>query len=94
MHDGVEDNLSVGVDILQLMPSNVLQESGHGENCSGTEPTAHVITTDVTGKRVGRNLEDIILQFFQRGNASYLFLRHGVAEDEVAKAHVFLHQMM
>ena len=41
--------------------------------------------------RVVRNLEDIILQFLQAMYAHNLGLGFGVAEDEVAKAHVFFH---
>ena len=47
LHDGVEDDLTVSIDILQLMPGDVLEESRHGEDGTGTEPAAHVVTTDM-----------------------------------------------
>ena len=47
LYDGVEDDLTVGINILQLMPGDVLEESRHGEDGTGTEPAAHVITTDM-----------------------------------------------
>ena len=43
--------------------------------------------------RVARNLEDIVLKFLQRRDASYLFLGIRIAEDEIAEAHVFLYQL-
>ena len=42
---------------------------------------------------VARNLEDIVLKFLQRRDASYLFLGIRIAEDEIAEAHVFLYQL-
>ena len=94
LHDGVEDDLPVGIDILQLMPSDVLQESRYGEDGTGTKPTAHVISLDMAHKRIGGNLEDIVLQLLQRGDTGDFLLRHRIAEDEVAEAHVLLHQVM
>ena len=41
--DGVEDDLAVGIHVLQFMPGDVLEECRHGEDSSCTEPTAHVV---------------------------------------------------
>ena len=90
LHDGVEDNLAVGVDILQLVPRNGLQELRHGEDGARTEPAAHVVARDVVEHRVVGNLEDVVLQLLQRRHAGNLLTGHRVAEDEVAKAHVLL----
>ena len=43
LHDGVEDNLPMGINILQLVPSDVFQEVGHGEDSASREPTTHVV---------------------------------------------------
>ena len=94
LHDGVEDNLPVGIDILQLVPRDVLQEGRHGEDGAGREPAAHVVAHDVVAERVGGNLEDIVLQVLQRGDAGNLLVGVRVAEDEVAEAHVLLHQVV
>ena len=61
LHDGVEDDLTVGVDILQLVPRDMFQERRHGEDGTGTEPAAHVVAADMSHQGVGGNLEDIVL---------------------------------
>ena len=43
LHDGVEDDLPMGINILQLVPSDVFQEVGHGEDGASREPTTHVV---------------------------------------------------
>ena len=48
LHNGVEDDLTVGIDILQLMPSDVLQERRHWEDGTCTEPAAHVVAADMS----------------------------------------------
>ena len=44
-------------------------------------------------ERLGRNVEDVVLQLLQRLDAENLFVGSGVAEYEVAKAHVFLNHL-
>ena len=44
-------------------------------------------------ERLGGNLEDVVLQFLQRTHTCHLFLRLGVAEDEVAEPHVLLNEL-
>ena len=43
LHDGIEDNLPVGIDILQLMPGDMLKELADGEDGTGTKPAAHIV---------------------------------------------------
>ena len=93
LHDGIEDNLAVGIDILQLMPGDMLKELADGEDGTGTKPAAHVVARYVVLERVGRNLEDIVLQFLQRPDAGHLLLGLRVTENEVSKTHVFLYQL-
>ena len=47
LYDGVEDNLSVGIHILQLMPGNMFQEGRNGEDGTCGKPAAHVVATYV-----------------------------------------------
>ena len=93
LHDGIEDNLTVGIQVLQLMPRHRLQELRHGEDGTGTEPTAHIVTGHMELERVGRNLEDIVLQLLQRRHPGHLLQRLRITEDKVAKAHVLLYQL-
>ena len=65
LHNGIEDNLSVSIHILQLMPCNVFQELTYREDGTCTEPAAHVIAANVVHQRVVGYLEDIVLQLFQ-----------------------------
>ena len=74
------------------MPCDVLQERRHGEDGAGREPTAHVVARDVVEHGVVRDLEDVVLKLFQTVNAHYLGMGLGVAEDEIAEAHVILQQ--
>ena len=43
LHDGIEDNLPVGIDILQLMPGDMLKELADGEDGTCTKPAAHIV---------------------------------------------------
>ena len=61
LYDGVEDNLTVGIDILQFMPGDMLQEGRDREDGTGTEPTAHVVSRHMVEHRIVGNLEDIVL---------------------------------
>ena len=94
LYDGIKDNLSVGIHILQLMPGNMFQEGRNREDGTCCKPATHVVATYVVEHRVVRNLEDVVLQFLQRRYTEYLFLGFRIAEYKVAKTHVFLHQVM
>ena len=94
LHYGVEDDLSVGIHILELMPCYVFQECRHREYGPCRKPTAHVVARDMIFQRLGRNLEDIVLQFLQRCHACYLLFRLRVTEDKVSESHVLLHQLV
>ena len=93
LHNGVEDNLSVGIHVLQLSPRHMLQECRHGEDGPCTQPSAHVIARDMVEHRVVGYLEDIVLQLLQRPYSHYLLMSVGVAEDKVAESHVLLKYM-
>ena len=84
----------MGINILKFMPRDVLQESTDRENCTGTQPTAHVVARHVIQHRFARNLKDIVLQLFQIRYTEYLLFCHGVTEYEIAKTHVLLYEVM
>ena len=92
LHDGIKDNLPVGIHILKLLPSNMLQESRHWEDGTCTKPAAHVVAADMIEHRIVRNIEDIILQLLQASDAHDLLVGLRITEDEITKAHVLLHQ--
>ena len=94
LYDGIKDNLSVGIHVLQLMPGNMLQEGRNREDGTCCKPATHVVATHVVEHRVVRNLEDVVLQFLQRRYTEHLFLGFRIAEYKVAKTHVFLHQVV
>ena len=52
-----------------------------------------MIAADVEEHRVVGDVENVVLQLFKRGDACHLFVRFGVAEDEIAKAHVLFHEV-
>ena len=91
LHDGVEDNLTVSGDVLQTFPRDFLQKVRHGEDGTRREPAAHVVARDMIEHRVVRYAEYVVLQLLEVMYAHNLRLRLRVAEDEVAEAHVLLH---
>ena len=52
-----------------------------------------MVSADVEEHRVVRDVEDVVLQLFERADARHLLTRFGVAKDKVAEAHVFFHQV-
>ena len=43
LHDSIENNLTVSVQILQFVPRNGLQKLAHGEDGTCTKPAAHIV---------------------------------------------------
>ena len=91
-HDGVEDDLSMRIYILQFAPRYLLQESRNGKDAARREPSAHVVSPDVVEHRVVGNLENTVLQFFERSHSGHLLVGLGIAEDEVAESHMLFHE--
>ena len=88
LHNGVENNLAVGIHVFQLVPRHRLEERRHGEDGAGGEPAAHVVARDVVEHAVVGNVEDVVLQLLEVSHAHHLLVGGGVAEDEVAEAEV------
>ena len=93
LDNGIENDLTMCIDILQFVPCHCLQELRHGKDGTGTEPATHVIARNMIEHRVVGNLEDIVLQFLQRRHSAHLFLGLGITEHKVAEAHVHLYQL-
>ena len=90
LYDGIEDDLSVCIDVLQLLPGDGLQELRHGEDGACREPTAHVVSRDVVEHRLARNYKDVVLQLLQVADTHDFLTCLRISEDEVAEAHVLL----
>ena len=71
----------------------MFQEFRYGEDGPCAQPSAHVVSRDMIQHRVVRNFEDVVLQFLQRVNSHHLISGFRVTKDEVAKSHVFLHEV-
>ena len=71
----------------------MLEKVAHGEDGPGAEPATHVVARDMIEHGIARDLEDIVLQLLQGMDAHNLLMGLRVAEDEVAEAHVLLHEM-
>ena len=93
LHDGIEDDLPVDIHILKLVPSDVLEIFRHGEDGPGAQPAAHVVARDVAQHRLAGYLEDVVLQLLEVAHPHDFLVGLGVAEDEVAEAHVVLHDL-
>ena len=72
----------------------MLQEGRDREDSTGTEPATHMVPRHMIEHRVFRNLENIILQLFQRRYARHLLFRLWITEDEVTESHMLFHQLM
>ena len=93
LHDSIEDDLAVSVDILQFMPGDGLEECRHGEDGPCAEPPAHVVARDMVEHGVARDGEDIVLQLLEIAHTAHLVVRFRIAEDEVAEAEVLGHDV-
>ena len=89
-HDGVKDDLSVGIKVLQLIPREGADEFGQRKHGAAAQPARHVVARDVVEQRLGGHFENGGLQFFERPHPRHRFEGRGVAEDEVAEAEVHL----
>ena len=92
LYDGIEDNLSVGIQVLQLVPRHSLQELRHREDGACTEPAAHIVARHMILEGIGRDIEDVVLQLLQCRYTIHLLLGLGVTEYEIAKAHVLFNK--
>ena len=92
LHYGIIDNLSMRINILQLMPRDIFQESRNREDGARRKPTACMVAADVVEHGVVGYLKDIVLQLLEIMNTHNLFSCMRVAEDKVAKAHMLFHQ--
>ena len=92
-HDGIQDYLSVHVYVLLLVPCNLLQELGNGEEGTAGEPAAHVVVPQMVLQGVEGQGHDVVLQFLQIVYACHLVHGGRVAEHEVAETEVSAQQV-
>ena len=87
-HDGVEDDVTVGVDVLKGMPGDALEKVGYGEEGTRAQPARHVVVGDMIEQRLLGQGEDIVLKVLEVLDPSHLLHRVRVAEDEVAESEI------
>ena len=93
LHNGVKNDFTVQVNVLQLVPCYSLQKLRHRENSPCAEPATHVVARYVVEHRVVRYLEDVVLQLLQIAHTQHLCMCLRIAEDEISEAHVLLHNV-
>ena len=87
-HNGLKDNLTVGVDILHRRPLQSFDELRQAKQGPRAQPTAHVVALYVPQERLARHCEDLILQIAQIAYPHNFLMGVGVAENKVAEAEI------
>ena len=93
LHDQVKEELPHGRSLVDVAEAVHFHHLGYGEEGPRVEPARYVVAAGVVVERLGRYLEDVVLQPFQVVYGHDLLARGGVAEDEVAKAEVVHHRL-
>ena len=93
LHDGLEYNLTVSIDIFQRLPSNLLQELSYRKYGTRVKPTRNMVAADMIKERFGWNGEHHVLQFFQVMHPSHLFFSMRITENEIAETEVLCHRL-
>ncbi len=83
----------MGVNVLQRIPSNLLQELGRWKHGTGIQPTGHVVTADMVKERLLRNGKDYVLQFFQVMNTGYFLQCIRVTENKISETKIIRHDL-
>ena len=91
-HDGIENNLAMGIHVLQRAPRNVFEKFRDGKQGARTEPTRHVVARDMVKERFLGKSENVVLQVFQVLYAGHFLHRVGVKENEIAETEILTHQ--
>ena len=91
--DGVQDDLSVGIHVLQSLPGDVLQELRDGEQGAAGQPAAHVVVCDVVEQAACRHGHDIVLKVLQIVHTYHLLHRIGVSEDKISETEIVEHEV-
>ena len=91
-YNGIQDNLAVCVYVLQVVPSNILEELRDGEESTTGQPSTNIIMTDVVKEASGRNCHDVVLQVLQVVYTNHFLHGIRVAEYKIAKAEETLYK--
>ena len=94
LHDGIENDLAVFVEVGILLPLNAPEEVGYREQGTRGKPARYIVMRNMIDERIGRECEDIVLQLFKVTHTPYLVHRLGVTEDEIAETEVVRYQML
>ena len=87
-NNGVENDGTMCIDVLQTFPRNAFQEFRNGEECSRGKPTTHVIVGDMIEETSCGKRHDVVLQVLQVVQSRHFLHRVGVSEDEIAETEV------
>ena len=87
-HDRLKNNLAMGIDVLQRLPRDLLQELGHRKNGARIQPAGNMIVADMVEERLGRNGKQHILQLFQVMHTRNLSHGFRVTENEVTETEI------
>ncbi len=84
----VEKQLSHGRSLVDVAEAVHLHHLRYWEQGARVEPARNVIFLSVIQQRLGRNVENVVLQLLEAADTHYFAARVGVADYEVAKAEV------
>ena len=87
-NNGVENDGTMCIDVLQALPCDAFQELRYGEEGTRGEPAAHVIVGNVIEKASRRKRHDVVLQVLQVVKSRHFLHRVRVSEDEITEAKV------
>ena len=91
-HYGIQNNLPVGIHVLQILPGDALEELRYGEEGTAGQPSAHIVVCDMVKQTAGGDRHDVVLQILQVSYSDDLLHGVGIAEDKVTKAKVLQYQ--
>ena len=87
-NNGVKDDCTMSIDVLQTFPRNALQELGNGEECSRGKPATHVIVGNMIEETSCGKRHDVVLQVLQVVKSRHFLHRVWIPEDEIAETEV------
>ena len=87
-NNGVENDGTMCIDVLQTFPRNAFQEFRNGEECSRGKPTTHIIVGNMVEETSCGKCHDVVLQVLQVVQSRHFLHRIRVSEDEIAEPEV------
>ena len=87
-HDGIQNNLPVGIHVLKSLPGDAFEELRNGEEGTARQPAAHVVVRYVIEQTACGDRHDVVLQVLQVVYPGHLLHGVGVTEDEISEAEI------